>query len=765
TYGRSVVIRVAALLMIALAFSPAGAMAQHSMMMTGTDTTAHGTQPEGTVKMIALLKKAAESFMNNQNPYSSLTRIKLFEEYAKQEPFNNFQLTQEMLNAGETREAIAKLEGMRSAHKGLDGTTDNIDRILGIAYLRIGEEENCVVNHTAQSCILPIRPEGFHKLPYGSRSAIGVYTELLARHPDDLQSRWLLNVAYMTLGLYPDSVPHDWLIPPSVFKSDYDLPRFNDIAPDLGLDTPGLSGGCAVEDFDRDGNLDIMVSTLGVNDQLHYIHNNGDGIFTDRTVAAGLTGITGGLNMVHADYNNDGYPDIFVTRGGWFGTYGHHPNSLLRNNGDGTFTDVTIDAGLLSFHPTQTAAFADFNNDGRLDLFIGNESTPPLDTDACELYMNNGNGTFTNVAREVGLDLKGFVKGSVWGDYNNDGLPDLYLSIMAAPNRLYKNNGKGKNGKWSFTDVAEKAGVRDPQFSFPTFFFDYNNDGWEDIFVCGYGLNGLSYINSSTNVASLAVADYLGMPSQGIPPKLYKNNGDGTFTDVTHQMHVDKILLGMGINYGDLDNDGWPDFYVGTGAADYNVLVPNRMFRNNGGEYFQDVTTSGGFGHLQKGHAIAFADIDNDGDQDIYEVMGGAWNGDVAHKVLFQNPGNGNHWITILLEGVQSNRDAIGARITVRVINDKGMRDIHATVSTGGSFGSQSLQQEIGLGDAHKIESITVTWPRTGKKQVFTGVAMDQSVNIREGDAEAKPFPRTIIKMGGGMPSDGGTMEHHHHME
>ncbi|MEP7220829.1 MAG: hypothetical protein ABI876_18025, partial [Bacteroidota bacterium] len=193
TYGKSMVTRVAALLLIASAFFPAGAMAQHSMMMTGTDTTAHGTQPEGTLKMIALLKKAAESFMNNQNPYSSLTRIRLFEEYAKQEPFNNFQLTQEMLNAGQTREAIAKLEGMRSAHKGPDGTTDNIDRILGIAYLRIGEEQNCVINHTAGSCILPIRPEGFHKLPYGSRSAIGIYTELLARHPDDLQSRWLLN--------------------------------------------------------------------------------------------------------------------------------------------------------------------------------------------------------------------------------------------------------------------------------------------------------------------------------------------------------------------------------------------------------------------------------------------------------------------------------------------------------------------------------------------------------------------------------------------
>ena len=192
----------------------------------------------------------------------------------------------------------------------------------------------------------------------------------------------------------------------------------------------------------------------------------------------------------------------------------------------------------------------------------------------------------------------------------------------------------------------------------------------------------------------------------------------------------------MGSNYGDLDNDGFLDFYLGTGDPDLTTLVPNRMFRNADGKFFQDVTTAGGFGHLQKGHGISFADLDNDGDQDIYEVMGGAYSGDNYRNVLYENPGNTNHWITLKLEGVQSNRAAIGARIKVIVTTPGGERTIYKTVRTGGSFGASPLRQEIGLGQAKSIRTAEGFWPVTGRTQTITGLALDGFYKVREGDAK-----------------------------
>jgi hypothetical protein len=198
----------------------------------------------------------------------------------------------------------------------------------------------------------------------------------------------------------------------------------------------------------------------------------------------------------------------------------------------------------------------------------------------------------------------------------------------------------------------------------------------------------------------------------------------------------------MGCNFGDLDNDGWLDFYAGTGNPELSMLIPNRMFRNNGGKGFQDVTTSGGFGQLQKGHGIGFGDLDNDGDQDVYSVVGGAFTGDTAFNQLFLNPGHGNHWLTLKLEGKESNRIALGARIKVNTFTATGSRTlqphaIHKTVSTGGSFGSSPLRQEIGLGQATAIASVEISWPATGKTQKVTGLELDHFYRIREDDPHA----------------------------
>ena len=542
----------------------------------------------------------------------------------QQQVMLGYQLAIQLLKAGHTEAALAEFKTMEDSMPAAGLALDQQRRIelrmlKATAYLRLGEQENCVANHSDESCLFPLRPKAYHHFPRGSQGAITLLNEQLQEFPGDPGARWLLNLAHMTLGEYPDQVPAKWLIPPKVFASEYDLPRFPDIAGPLGLDIDDLAGGCILDDFDNDGFIDIVASAWGLDGQLRYFHNDGNGQFTQRTAEAGLVGLMDGLNIQQTDYNNDGRPDIWVLRGAWQRKAGRIPNSLLRNNGDGTFTDVTEEAGLLSFHPTQTSAWFDYDGDGWLDLFIGNESTDPDDPDRCELFHNNRDGTFTECAVASGLNVARYVKGVACADYDNDGRPDLYLSCLDGPNLLFHNDGPSTvPGRWKFTEGARRAGVTEPIHSFATWFFDFDNDGWEDLFVSGYSIR---------NVGDIA-ADYLGLPHGGELPRLYHNNHDGTFTDVTAAAHLNHVCHTMGCNFGDLDNDGWLDFYLGTGDPELSTLVPNRMFRNAGGKFFQEVTSATDTGHLQKGHGVAFADLDNDGDQDNYAVIGGAFSGD-----------------------------------------------------------------------------------------------------------------------------------------
>ncbi len=717
----------------------------------------------GTRRMAARLRQMIDE-AGLKNPNASLERAAAAREslLANKDPREHLrlklQLALSLFQGGRSEEALNEFVALRQLlERGgpLKHANDmELHNYAALCYLRLGEQENCLSNHTTDSCLAPIRGAGVHKLERGSRGAIREFKEVLKLEPDNLSARWLLNIASMTLGEWPDKVPTQWRIEPKAFASDYELNRFTDVAAGAGVDADNLAGGCIVEDFDGDGLLDIVCSTMNWSGQLRFFHNNGDGTFTERTKEAGLIGEVGGLNINHCDYNNDGHPDVLVLRGGWQGELGKFPISLLRNNGDGTFEDVTEEAGLLRFHPTQTAVWFDYNGDGWIDLFIGNETSGSA-PHVCELFRNNRDGTFTECAGSAGLAVAGFVKGVASGDYNNDGRPDLYLSRLGQPNMLFRNDGpKGTNlmGDWKFTDVTLTAGVAEPVQSFPCWFFDYDNDGWLDLFVSGYFLNDVSAV----------AADYLGLPNNGAKPKLYHNNHDGTFTDATKAAGLDHVLLSMGSNFGDLDNDGFLDFYLGTGDPDFSTLVPNRMFRNAGGKFFQDVTTSGGFGHLQKGHGISFADFDNDGDQDVYEVMGGALAGDNYRNVLYENPGTTNHWITLNLRGVKSNRAAIGARISVTVKTLAGEQTIRKTVSTGGSFGDSPFRQEMGLGQAKEIVSAEIFWPVTGLYQKVTGLAMDRFYEIREGDTQATPLNLKSFKF---ATSANHNHHHEHHGE
>jgi FG-GAP-like repeat/ASPIC and UnbV len=288
--------------------------------------------------------------------------------------------------------------------------------------------------------------------------------------------------------------------------------------------------------------------------------------------------------------------------------------------------------------------------------------------------------------------------------------------------------------------------VEAPVHSFPIVPLDFDNDGFLDLFCSGF-----SGSYGAIRVAP-AVAELLGLPTEVDKARLFRNRGDGTFADVSAAMGLERVLFAMGANTGDFDNDGWPDLYLGTGAPDYQVLVPNRAFRNDGGRRFLDVTSSAGLGHLQKGHGIAFADFDRDGDQDIYAVMGGAFSGDRAWNVLFENPGTpGHHFVSLELEGRRSNRAAIGARLELEVEENGARRRIHAVVSSGGSFGASSLAQEIGLGRATRIERLEILWP-SGEKQVFVDLKGDAFYRIVEGDPQSERLIRPAFTLVGSEP-------------
>jgi tetratricopeptide (TPR) repeat protein len=690
-------------------------------------------------QMIVLLTQAKENMRDPKNQYMPESKIAYMDSLLGlphatpgEIAFCKYLKANVLLEMGQEEDAIIILEKLIREVNPYQA--EKVYKDLALAYLRQGERSNCITNHASASCVLPIRGLGVHQDRVGSDRAIQFFTRVLQRDLNDLESRWLLNIAYMTIGEYPAGVPAEFLLPNMEGDTTVKVNAFEDIASDLKLDMKNMAGSSITDDFDNDGYLDIITSGWALDDEIQYFRNKADGTFEEVTATAGLKNISGGLNMMQTDYNNDGLKDVFVLRGAWKGEFGQDPNSLLRNNGDGTFTDVTTQAGLLSFHPTQTATWNDFNNDGWVDVFIGNENSGAglQEPHPCELYINNQDGTFTNIAKAAHCDFEYFVKGVTSGDYDNDGWKDIFISTMNKGRFLLRNKGNGKGVE--FEDVTAKAGiVQDNGRTFPTWFWDFDNDGWLDIFVCDY-----TFTNT---LAYYAAAEKLSIPA-GNPEKmyLYHNNHDGTFTNVAREYGLDKVVFAMGSNFGDVDNDGFLDMYLGSGNPNYQSLVPNKMFKNLGGKKFADVTSSARVGHLQKGHAVSFADMDNDGDQDIYIEMGGAYPGDAYQNSFFLNPGQGpNHWISLDLAGTKANRMAIGSRLKITITENGQKRFIYRDVNSGGSFGSSPLRREIGLGTATKIDELEIRWHGSDAVEVFRDIAVDQFLKVTEGTHKPEP--------------------------
>jgi tetratricopeptide (TPR) repeat protein len=647
---------------------------------------------------------------------------------------SHYALAQLQAYQGNMDKAIDQWEAAyKIAVSDLPAGVSQLTNVLGVAYFHKSEMENDVYLHPGTRCLFPPRTPQSYNITADSEKAIAYFLKYLAQkpeRPDALQVKWLLNLAYMTLGKYPAGVPSEYLIPPGSFESKQDIGQFRDVAPAVGLDFVSMASGVAVDDFQNRGLLDVVTSSYDVCAPMHYFRNNGNGTFTDRAADAGLSQQLGGLNLIQADYNNDGCTDILVLRGAW-----EFPvrRSLLRNNCDGTFTDVTREAGLAEpATRTQTAVWADIDNDGYLDLFVGNENGPS------QLFRNKGDGTFEDISHSAGVDKIAFTKGVVAADYDNDGYVDFYVSNLYGGNFLYHNNHDR-----TFTEVSERAGVHQPQSqSFAAWFFDYDNDGWPDIFVTSYFFS-----------VDESLRSYLGLPHDVETFKLYKNMKDGTFKDVTAEAGLDKINVPMGANFGDVDNDGFLDIFLATGGPEYGALIPKMLLRNDEGKSFVDITASSGTGELHKGHAVSFADLANRGSEDLLVSIGGATPADAHAFRVFENPGNKNDWLTVKLAGVKTNRSAIGARIKVTVQNEgRPARAIYRTVGSGGSFGASPLQQHIGLGKSAKITNLEVSWPASRTRQNFSGVGVNQFIEVKEFAKNYTKLDRKPFRLGGVEP-------------
>jgi enediyne biosynthesis protein E4 len=528
-----------------------------------------------------------------------------------------------------------------------------------------------------------------------------------------------------------------------------DFPSFVDVAAKLGVTLMNICGGAAKDyiveangnggafvDYDGDGDMDVLIvngSTLENykkgGDPMIALYKNTSGSFVDVTREAGLVKRGWGMGVCAGDYDNDGHPDLYVT------AYG--PNVLFHNNGDGTFSDVTASAGAGDSHWSTDCAFGDYDRDGRLDLYVANymsfdEKTVPrrgkdpkckflgadvfcgpqgLQGEPDVLFHNNGNGTFTDATKAAGIrDPNYYGFGVVFSDFDNDGWPDIYVANDGNPNFLFHNNGNG-----TFTETGLRSGTAlneagRAQSGMGVAVGDYDLNGMFDIFVTNFA--------GDTNT-------------------LYQNLGKLLFADSTSVAGLGEIslqYLGWGAGFEDFDNDGLTDLFVANGHVYPEVDALNagqryaqrkEIYRNVGGGKFTEMARQIGGDVLtpKSSRGAAFGDFDNDGNIDVLVInMNDRPN-------LFRNEGgNGNHWITLRLQGSRSNRDAIGARVEILAA---GRTQIHEVRSGGSYLSNNDIRLHFGLGGASRVDRIRIRWPN-GNVQELAGAEVDRFVTVQE---------------------------------
>ena len=531
----------------------------------------------------------------------------------------------------------------------------------------------------------------------------------MTEDPGNERARAAMWLASRSLGGYPAHVPAAFRME---LKAGYEPARvkFENIASKIGMDKICAGRGTVIFDYNNDGLLDIAVTAAHAGCTLY--RNNGDGTFTDVTVQSGLDQCINGFVIIAGDYDNDGFQDLFVTRLGFY--YGDC--SLYHNNGDGTFTNVTRKAGVESWGPSYTASWVDYDCDGRLDLFIGYNLGGMFDR-RCQnrLFHNNGDGTFTDVTEESGLANVFTTIGSCWGDYNNDGYPDLFLSSGLGRPQLFRNNGNG-----TFTNVSMEAGLTDFVVGTTCCFIDYNNDGWLDIVQ-------YSWSDHEDVIHTMKTGHG---PEDGAPLVIYHNNGDGTFTAKTRELGLDGCWGTMSGSFGDVNNDGYIDLLLGNGSPRIERLEPFILLENDRGT-FHNTTFAAGLPFSGKSHGTNCGDLFGDGRMSIIIAAGGAYPGDLLQTAVHcpkELPGN---YLNVRLTGTKSNRDGNGARITLFCGNSRQMRE----VTNGSSFGCLPLEQHFGLGPATEVDAIEIRWP-SGLLQRVENPPVNETIRLIEGQPE-----------------------------
>ena len=463
-----------------------------------------------------------------------------------------------------------------------------------------------------------------------------------------------------------------WSVPAIVHAQN----RFVNIAENAGVASGGKSNGVAFGDYNNDGYEDIFVTrSRGVASLL--FKNNGDNTFTEVTEETGLRGLTDMAMSLWADFDNDGDQDLFVisfSRG----------NHLYINHGDETFTNISLKAGVAKASAGVAAAVADVDNDGFLDIYIANFNSENL------LYRNNGDMTFTDIIRHADALDRGYAMGVTFCDFDNDGDQDLLLVHDGdAGNVLYQNDGTGK-----FKDVASAVNIKYAPLGMGVSFGDYNNDGHFDAYFTVLGQN-----------------------------LLYRNEGSGRFwrMELADEFANDPGM-GWGLTWLDYDNDGFIDLYVAN-QSDFSPRMPNVLYHNAGNGSFAVPQNSEGTNSMAPSYGTAYADINNDGQLDLFVCN------DRQPDELYLNQGGPANWLQVQLVGTTSNRDAIGAHIKLDIHGKQCYREVNA----GGGFVSQnSRRQHIGLGSATQVDTLTIRWP-SGLVEKYTDIPTNQKIMVTEG--------------------------------
>ena len=615
----------------------------------------------------------------------------------------------------------------------LDGRNPRQYHWRGIARQRLGDfpaataDFEVVLRETPDSATT-LRALGATLLRMGAPGpAAAALRQAVDLEPELHEPRWNLMVAAERAGDDPEALDERYRL---------DLPdrgaaspvRFEEVSAEVGIERWSRARGSGWADFDGDGDLDLF--TLGIRDP-HALYRNrlredGAATFESAALDAALFDPRGGWSGLFFDYDRDGDPDLYVTRDGWDGD---DDNSLYRNDGS-RFLDVAASAGVLGGADSFTAAVADVNRDGLLDLYVAN-GVATRGGAPNELFLGAPEGRFVERGELLGVADHGRSIGSAFGDYDGDGWPDLLVVNFFDGPVLYRNlEGAG------FENVSSASGIAAPHEGFVGFFFDYDNDGWLDLFIVGFTSDMETALQS--RIEGRAVAE-------GSRLALYRNDRNGAFTDVTEQAGLSWNLGAMAATFGDYDNDGWLDLFLGVGAPPMERFEANRLFRNLGDGTFADVSASAGVDDLGKGHGATFADYDHDGDLDLFVPIGGAFPGDRQRSRFYRNPASQmphpNGWLHILLRASRLHPDAVGAQVLLRVTDEPTGPVQIQEVAIGGGFGvTASSILEFGLGRRETVAEITIRWPGGGHR-VLRNVPGNQRILVVENEPGYQVLP------------------------